>query len=486
LKTEAIREGRHAMTYIENRFRPVHLIILIPILLSILVGIAGTAPVPGLEQFSVAQFVLFSIFAATVAVIFLKYPFLALSAYLYVASWKDIPFLSAFHSLIPTALVIALLLLRSIVQNHSVSSTSQRKHDFWNPSIVVLILFVLYAAVNSIILSDQIGIEKAVRFMTFTLPIYWVVSSLFNSSEVIEKFLLTAMGLGGVFSLVILLSGLSSDISSSRFTGALGFEENRILSGRTAGITLVLGMSYLLFRGQTARLRILASSVILISFGALVYAFSRGAFVSAVLTCVLLLYLRPNRNSITIWIGIGASFISILMSSSFVMGSLLRVFTNRFSNLLDVSTLDRLEYYRTGIDSFFTNPVWGVGLGNFYAYSLLYQVTSRTYAHNLIIEVFSETGLIGGILFFFPLVYTLSMGAKIVKRPMNFINPNVFAPVTCFAAFIFFSLSAMFSGDIQVNRYLWLFAFLVWQLSKQNSVPLLQEIRGTKKANLCG
>jgi O-antigen ligase len=472
-----------AMTHIENRFRPVHFIIFIPILLSILVGIVGTAPVPGLEQFSFAQFVLFSIFAATVAVIFLKYPFLALSAYLYLASWKDIPFLSAFHSLIPTAVVIALLLLRSIVQNHVVSSTSQQKHDFWNTSIVVLILFGLYAALNSIVLSDQIGIEKAVRFVIFTLPIYWVISSLFNSSEAIEKFLFAATVMGGVFALSILWSGLLSDISSSRFTGALGFEENRILAGRTAGISLVLGMSYLLFRGQTVRVRVLASSVILVSLGALVYAFSRGAFVSALLTCVLLLYLRPNRNSITIWLGIAVLLISMFIGSSFLMESPVRVFVNRFGNVFDVSTLDRLEYYRTGIDSFVTNPVWGVGLGNFYSYSLFYQITFRTYAHNLIIEVFSETGLIGGILFFFPLVYTLSIGAEIVKRPMNFIKPNVFAPVVCFAAFIFFSLSSMFSGDIQVNRYLWLFAFLVWQLSKQNSVPLLQEIYPIRNSN---
>lgn len=441
---------------------------LVLIIGSLAVGVSTNLSLHALDRFSVAETVLIVQMGFIAMAILVRHPFLGLSAYLFVGSWKNAPILAELNSFLPTGFIVFSLLvgilLRSRIPKTSVSGFKLLSYPY-----ILILAFALYAIGNSVLISDLIGVTKALRFAFFSIPIVLIISYLFKSADSIWKFLICSLMLGGLFSLLILISGLSSTDSLSSFTGAAGFEENRIMAGRTAGISFVLSISLLLFYRVSRKSTLIALFVAIVSLGALFFAYSRGALFSALLVCILLTYWSQHQNRVVWWFRI-----VVLLATTGVLAlsfnvSLTWISTTRFATLIDVSTLERFESYRTGVDYFFENPIWGIGVGNFTTYSPFYSTVIRTYPHNIVIEVLSETGTVGAILFFLPLLYTLKIGLHSFDRSSDGFLLERYLKVACLASLLFFLVSAMFSGDIQINRYIWLFVFLTWQLQSINN-----------------
>ena len=80
-------------------------------------------------------------------------------------------------------------------------------------------------------------------------------------------------------------------------------------------------------------------------------------------------------------------------------------YITRTSNVLDTSSQKRLGYYKFAIKSILNNPILGIGLGNWKIYSIKsesqvyddYQIPFHV--HNDYLEVATETGIIGMLLF---------------------------------------------------------------------------------------
>lgn len=112
----------------------------------------------------------------------------------------------------------------------------------------------------------------------------------------------------------------------------------------------------------------------------------------------------------------------------------------------------RLNLFRSAIDVFIHNPIIGVGTGGWsYEY---YGFDTRDYPHNIFLEIASELGIIGLIVFclFLGLVYR---AAKITLKGNNKSPPLYLLGVWGLGITLIGFFNAQVSGDIHLNDYLW-------------------------------
>ena len=93
-------------------------------------------------------------------------------------------------------------------------------------------------------------------------------------------------------------------------------------------------------------------------------------------------------------------------------------------NLQEKSTNYRLELWSSAIEIIKDNPFIGVGIGNYkvnsleYVKSMLKDYTIPFHTHNDFLQIFSETGILGGLFYFFffilPFLYFIFFRKKII------------------------------------------------------------------------
>lgn len=111
-----------------------------------------------------------------------------------------------------------------------------------------------------------------------------------------------------------------------------------------------------------------------------------------------------------------------------------------FQRMLNISTVkQRLYYWKTGFNIIGKNPFFGTGPGGYGLFYPRYRVKGANetrYAHNFIIQIWSETGLVGLILFLGFIGYAFRAGFRRIKE-----SP---AAVPAFAASAVFIFNALF------------------------------------------
>jgi O-antigen ligase len=130
---------------------------------------------------------------------------------------------------------------------------------------------------------------------------------------------------------------------------------------------------------------------------ALILTKSLGAWLSLIVTLIILAALSYNN----------VKKYKIYVIASIVIITLILVFIiiNRWERLTDLenpqnSITQRLNYWRTAIAVIKDHPLAGVGPGNFQEVFLRYKVgltTDTRYAHNILLQQWSETGILGFI-----------------------------------------------------------------------------------------
>ncbi|UPZ17864.1 O-antigen ligase family protein [Flavobacterium humidisoli] len=91
----------------------------------------------------------------------------------------------------------------------------------------------------------------------------------------------------------------------------------------------------------------------------------------------------------------------------------------------DQSANLRLQFWRNAIKMTQANPILGVGLGNYIVESIPYErdknsdATISTHTHNDFLEIFAETGVINGLIYFFLFVFLFFLNFRNVIKPFN-------------------------------------------------------------------
>ena len=118
----------------------------------------------------------------------------------------------------------------------------------------------------------------------------------------------------------------------------------------------------------------------------------------------------------------------------------------------------RFSLFRDSFASILSNPIFGIGIGGYGKFT--YNSDGNEYPHNIILEVFSEAGFIGLLIF----CVFISFGFLLIKR-YGKINEklidNCNIRAIFFISFIYLFLCYMKSGGLISARDLFLFYGLV-------------------------
>ncbi len=175
------------------------------------------------------------------------------------------------------------------------------------------------------------------------------------------------------------------------------------------GVYMAVGLVGIAIKVMFKRPRI--SWVLIMGFGtilaALFLTFSRGAFLGIVMFLFLCISIALTRVVI---LGKVSLFKMLLMTTAFCTTFLMGKYVFDRRALGDISIGKRFFALKEFGEIFTKSPILGAGLGNISMHSVYGQTS-----HNLLLEVFGSTGIVGGAIFIGILIFTYRETAVIKK-----------------------------------------------------------------------
>jgi O-antigen ligase len=256
-----------------------------------------------------------------------------------------------------------------------------------------------------------------------------------------------------VFYLLLLLNllGLYNNLTADNlFLERLGGNEklNPIIFGNLASYLLVISfLKFLRFNNSWAILVLLVIAICM-ALTNLFIAASKSPIIFTILSLFLMtiFYIRKKNIKAVILLILT---IAIGISSIFVLGlqDIFLLTLLRFSEISsDNSSVERLDQLMGGLNQFLKNPLFG---------DFLEERVSREYPHNLVLESFMATGIVGGSLFLcFFIGFIFVTFYNIFKSHLHFMT--------------FIALSALvvsfFSGGLSFSVDFWIAAPIMYAM----------------------
>lgn len=228
---------------------------------------------------------------------------------------------------------------------------------------------------------------------------------------------------------------------------------NPIATGHLGATGVLLGIGILLTGSRSRIESMLALGSVPTGLYLAILANSRGPIV-ALAVCVITLVLASGRYGkaqflVLVGIGLVACLAIFVPSASSILAGL----TDRFDAIQsgnDLSAIGRTISFQGAIDQFFGSPLFGDGIEE--------RVTGY-YPHNLVLEAFMATGVIGGIPFTLFLFLSLRSSWKLFRIK----SENTWVGLLA----IQYIVAAQFSGSIYLSTAMWTIVSLSIVLSRQ-------------------
>ena len=266
------------------------------------------------------------------------------------------------------------------------------------PSDIWLLIFLIVLVGGSYLTPDsQSGVKKAVLFALAVVLPYMMTRVFFKTYKQIKVFLITILSLAAGIAIILIFMSFLPSYTTGRL---LFFEANPIPTGTLLAVGLVIGViglrSDLLSKSRQSK-AICIAIIPLCLFGIFLSGV-RGPFVSAIVGLafyLLILYKRRPRVLISM-AGIGLFLlVTFNILNPYIASKVpnIRAYSPE-AITQGTSFKDRLERYEAAI-TLFTQRRWlGGGTSSFAQRTQLDE-----YPHNIFLEIISENGLIGLLVF---------------------------------------------------------------------------------------
>lgn len=323
------------------------------------------------------------------------------------------PFLEPFK--LPLLLALAALFVISLR-----ATISQNLHPYWCPQFSFLILFFLlitvaipFASNVSVAIKAWTGVYSKIILMTFVIA--WMMRK--------ESHFITA-------SRVYIFSGACVGLVAlyNKFNDIGLVEGTRVTIGRNIGsllgdpndLALVLlypmafAIATFLEKSLSKFERLFSFTTFCILFYALLATQSRGGLLGFLAVASLFAYNRV-RSKVLLFSGGGISVVILFI----VAGISDRSSGGAAEEGIDESAMGRLYAWEAAWNMALDNPVFGVGISNFYynyfSYSTHWDGLNHA-VHSTWFGVLAESGFVGLILFISLIISTLIMALKMLQR----------------------------------------------------------------------
>lgn len=186
---------------------------------------------------------------------------------------------------------------------------------------------------------------------------------------------------------------------------------------------------------------------------------SIGAYFSFLAGLLLYVYCKqPRKLSLYPYLG-------IILGGLLAVGILFFIRQSREPLHLTpyVALKNRVQYYRDGIEMIKQHPWAGWGLGHFY------KQTGTKYAHNIIIQLWSESGVLSVVAFLIMIGVTIKRGLRLVIRQTKQGSDMMIVALFCaYCAFLLHNLIDFEFLIFQASFLWWLYmGFIHYEFTKQ-------------------
>lgn len=354
------------------------------------------------------------------------------------------------YSILMRAIILGMSIL--LVMLTQVSNRIKFVHGiFWMPLLFFWFAYVLRIYFDTIL--EPITLSKEVI-------IYWIwavgaciVPMLGLLTYPKDNYFNSAYKLS--FLLLVLSSILVSFLGSGIYTpehgaayesGRLRIESLNPISVGHLGLSLLLLSIWPFFRGDKqspVHIQVIYIISSLLGIYLLVASASRGPIVAFVLVLFFYFISEDLKRNWKVLAVTAILILSIVQLGNYLEDTGSYQFLSRIENVLnskDIAVSGRELSYEGAVDQFIRNPIFG---------DALEEKKTRTYPHNVILESFMATGVIGGIPFIFLILYGVFISYKLIKLKTE----HGWIPMI----FIQYLLAAQFSGGIYTVSTMWTF-----------------------------
>jgi O-antigen ligase len=312
------------------------------------------------------------------------------------------------------------------------------------------------------------GWDKLTRFLVISGILFFAPLVLIKKTDDVRHFTM-AMLLCAILLSIKLLFGVN-DASLFDPTGHALSSESRDVTQIGAGQVVGFGLLWLLFCPHCSLRRLALMISVPLLCAALIASVARGPILFFLAVLVPFLFLRRVRAAVTstnVWLPLLLGGLLAFAGSLYWLQrqeaaeGKLRTKKAEIEEVLRGSSTPtytagrRLTLYRWAIRMFTEKPLTGWGLGGWSYYVLDRDVPA--YPHNLVLEIAAEEGVIGLTALGILLLTVLLTMRRIWRSSADL---SFIAPV-----FAFSLLATMTSGDINVNRPLWLWCGVIFALA---------------------
>ena len=393
---------------------------------------------PVVKHYRYASFLLISVLA------------LSLSGYPLVASMTSLlgienrPVAIGFRLIL---LLTSVFLILAILANH----VRIYRGWVWIPILVFWTLYVIRLWLDTKILSAPLSREPVEYWI-------WSIGCLIPMVALMAKpdSVTSSRALGTVFWLtaaavfLVLLAtriGVVAGISRTLETGRLEISAlNPISAGHLGGSLMLIATHLFLGQGSTQRFatkRVMYLAFVLVGLILLVVSGSRGAIGATAISVVIFSIAKLRRKGG----GLAMVFIVLLAAGSYQLATFvedqigLLPITRLVSGLSpesDAGASNRFQLAGDAWNQFADAPAFGSGLE---------ELNSGDYPHNVIVESFMATGIIGGLAFTLVFVMAVLTSWRLLNSTSS---QNWLAPLC-----IQYLVGAQFSGSLWGNTVMW-------------------------------
>ena len=350
---------------------------------------------------------------------------------------------------------------------------SSKASDVW------LLIFLIVVVGGSYLSPDsQSGVEKAILFAIAVVLPYMMVRVFFKTYKQIKIFLITILSLAaGIAAILIFMSFLPA-YTTGRL---LFFEANPIPTGTLLAVGLVIaviGLSSDLLSKNRQIKTICIATIPLCLFGMFLSGV-QGPLISAILGLafyLLIQYIRQPR----VWISIVGVVLFLLVSFNIWYPSIASKVPNirdygPDAIIKDSSTKQRLERYQAAIRLFAQKPLLGGGTDSFAQRTQL-----DKYPHNIFLEIASENGLIGLLVFFVFLGSVVRAGFRYLTIHRIRLDPHERSiGLAVLTVSLILLVEKQFSYSLTMHKELFTFLGIIANLPDLSSSP---NVKASKNA----
>ncbi len=355
---------------------------------------------------------------------------------------------------------------------------------------LLITIIILYLAITLIYSTNPAyGARKILNIIISDIPnivvLFYLIT--YRQKELYAKHLILIITIGFIITLIAVLIFQPFNHST-----IYQFEPQRwshVFIGRMVSFLTLIVFMYLLNQKESKRI-IIYSIVFTAGFYITYLTGLRSALIGLTL-CIIVSFIWNlyKKNILTthlysiILIFLLISLLVYIIPQGFTtsqrLNSLIKIEDLDFGN--DAAILSRVESYKLSWQMFTESPLIGYGFGSFNGYNNIQWTTIQKYPHNIILEILSEMGIVGLLIFgifFYQIVRSIYNLEFIIynsksNHQSSFENPasSIQHPVSSIPlhflllTFFFSLFLALFSKDISTQSFLWLFLIMPGALS---------------------